>query len=144
MPTMARDAPLSLDFAVVMVTSVVAVAVLPAFSAVACSLAGTTVKTTFSPGLCLVTSLATSSGALTAVPSTLLMASPACSRPSAGEPLTTVETITQDVTGMPSSFRAATLALSWDWLNSSAFSCVDCCSVLPSGYSVSCGTTLLS
>lgn len=45
----------------------------------------------------------------------------------------TVETTTRDDTGMPSSVRAATLALSWDWLNSSAFSCVDCCSVLPSG-----------
>ena len=43
------------------------------------------------------------------------------------------QTITQDFTGMSSSLRAATLALSWDWLNSSAFSCVDCSSVLPFG-----------
>lgn len=47
--------------------------------------------------------------------------------------MTTVETTTREVTGIFSSFSAATLALSWDWLNSSAFSCVDCCSVLPSG-----------
>ena len=31
-----------------------------------------------------------------------------------------------DCTGMSSSFRAATLALSWDWLNSSAFSWSAC------------------
>ncbi len=115
------------------VTSWFFVAARCAFSAAACSLTGTTVNTTFCPGLCLVTSLATSEGCFTAVPSTALITSPACSLPSAGEPLTTVETITQDFTGTPSSFRAATLALSWDWLNSSAFSWVDCSSVLPSG-----------
>jgi hypothetical protein len=132
-PTIARCSPVSSDLAVVIVISSVLVAVRFSFSAAACSLAGTIVKTTFSPGLCLVTSFATSSGAFTVVPSTALMTSPACSLPSAGVSLTTVETITQDFTGMFSSLRAATLALSWDWLNSSAFSCVDCSSVLPSG-----------
>lgn len=56
-----------------------------------------------------------------------------CSTPSAALSLTTVETTTREVTGIFSSSRAATLALSWDWLNSSAFSCVDSSSVLPSG-----------
>ncbi|CAM5685559.1 hypothetical protein SBADM41S_02528 [Streptomyces badius] len=105
----------------------------PAFSAAAASFAGTMVKVTFSPGRCSVTSFATSSGSLTAVPSTALITSPACSLPSEGLPLTTVETTTCVETGMPSSFRAATLALSWDWLNSSAFSWVDSSSVFPSG-----------
>ena len=132
-PTIARCVPPSSDLAVVIVTSFAPVAVRFSFSAAACSLAGTIMKTTFSPGLCSVTSFATSSGAFTAVPSTALITSPACSRPSAGEPLRTVETITQDFTGMSSSLSAATLALSWDSLNSSAFSCVDCSSVLPSG-----------
>ncbi len=116
-----------------MVMSCVFVGVRFSFSAAACSLAGTIVKRTSWPGLRLVTSFATSAGSFTAVPSTALITSPACSLPSAGEPLTTVDTITQDFTGTSSSFRAATLALSWDWLNSSAFSWVDCSSVLPSG-----------
>lgn len=105
----------------------------PAFSAAAASAAGTMVKTTGSPGWCLVTSSATSPGLRTGEPSTLLMTSPACSLPSAGLPLTTVATTTRVETGMSSSRRAATLALSCDWENSSAFSCVDCSSVLPSG-----------
>ena len=104
MPTIARPVSVSSALVVVMVTFCVAVAALCAFlAASACSLAGTTVKTTFWPGLCLVTSLATSAGSLTAVPSTALITSPACSLPSAGLPLTTVETITRDCTGMPSS-----------------------------------------
>lgn len=93
-----------------------------AFATSAASAAGTMVNSTGSPGLCLVTSLATSSGAVTGVPSTALITSPACSLPSEGLPLTTEATITRAVTGTPSSFRAATLALCWDWLNSSAFS----------------------
>lgn len=105
----------------------------PAFSASAASAAGTMVNSTGSPGLCLVTSLATSPGSVTGAPSTDLITSPACSLPSEGLPLTTVETTTRTGTSMPSCLRAATFALSCDWLNSSAFSCVDCLSVLPSG-----------
>lgn len=90
-------------------------------------------NTTSWPGLRFVTCSATSPGSVTVTPSTALMTSPACSLPSAGESLTTVATMTRLVTGMPSSPRAATLALSWDWLNSSAFSWLDCSSVLPSG-----------
>lgn len=72
-------------------------------------------------------------GFLTVVPSTALITSPACSLPCDGESLTTAETTTQDFTGMSSAFRAATFAVSWDWLNSSAFSWVASSSVLPSG-----------
>lgn len=46
MPTTARRAPLSSDLAVVIVTFWVVVAVRFAFSAAACSLAGTIVNTT--------------------------------------------------------------------------------------------------
>jgi hypothetical protein len=131
MPTIARSS--SPAFFVVMVMSSLPTGSLPAFSAAAASLAGTMVKTTFSVGSCLVTSSATSLGSLTGVPSTALMTSPACSLPSAGLFFRTLATTTRVCTGMPSSRRAAVLALSWDWLNSSAFSCVDCSSVFPSG-----------
>lgn len=131
-PTMARSSPSS-DLTVLTVTLSLPSGSLPAFSAASATFAGTIVKTTSSPGLCLVTISATSGGATTALPSTALITSPACRAPSEGLSLTTAATTTRDVTGMFSSFRAATFALSWDWLNSSAFSCVDCSSVLPSG-----------
>ena len=83
---MARLAPASSDCAVVMVTSLVTVAVLRCFSAAACSLAGTIVKTTSLPGLVPGDQLGDVGGLLTSVPSTALMTSPACSLPSAGLP----------------------------------------------------------
>ncbi len=131
MPTMARPSPSALP--AVIVTLEVPVGSRPAFAAAAASAAGTMVNSTGSPGLCLVTSLATSSGAVTGAPSTALTTSPACSRPSEGLSLTTEATITRGVTGMPSCLSAATLALCCDWLNSSAFSWVDSASVLPFG-----------
>ncbi|SCE58259.1 hypothetical protein GA0115252_171210 [Streptomyces sp. DfronAA-171] len=95
--------------------------------------AGITEKRTFSPTLCFVTAPATSSASSTFVPSTLSMTSPACSRPSAGLSLVTAATTMREETGMSSSLSAATLAFSCDCENSSAFSCVDCCSVVPCG-----------
>lgn len=131
MPTIAR--PSLAAFTVVRVSFSVPAGSLPAFSAAAAAFAGTIVKTTFSPGVCFTTSLPTSPGSFTAVPSTARITSPACSRFSEGVPLMTAETTTLDFTGMFSCRSAATLALSCDWVNSSAFSCVDCSSVLPSG-----------
>ncbi|CAM5567420.1 hypothetical protein SCYAM73S_00323 [Streptomyces cyaneofuscatus] len=96
-PTTARSLPPSSAggaFSVVMVIFRPPSGARPAFSAAAASFAGTMVKVTFSPGWCLVTSSATSPGSSTTVPSTALITSPACSLPSEGLPLTTVETTT--------------------------------------------------
>ncbi len=77
MPTMARDAPLSLDFAVVMVTSVVGGGRLARLLGGGLLLGGHHREDDLLAGLVLGDQLATSSGALTAVPSTLLITSPA-------------------------------------------------------------------